>query len=175
MNPPAIIYESELRFVEECIKASPDIETGGQLFGYWTTAGDPVVLYAIGPGPNANHQVTFFQQDVPYLLATGRELVEKYGLRHIGEWHSHHHLGLPHPSGHDAETIASTLREKKIARFLLCIGSFEAAGAIAFNPFGFVFSEDNEYCPLAWDVKSGMSPFRMRIESDIKGKEMVTP
>lgn len=175
MNPPAIIYESELRFVEECIKASPDIETGGQLFGYWTTAGDPVVLYAIGPGPNANHQVTFFQQDVPYLLATGRELVEKYGLRHIGEWHSHHHLGLPHPSGHDSETVASTLREKKIARFLLCIGSFGAAEEIAFNPFGFVFSEDNEYCPLAWDVKAGMSPFRMRIESDAKGKEMVTP
>ena len=53
----AIIYSSEISFIGRCILDSPNIETGGQLFGFWTASGNPVVVYAIGPGPKANHQV----------------------------------------------------------------------------------------------------------------------
>ncbi len=65
----AIIYRSELDFVSRCILDRTHIETGGQLFGFWTGKGIPVVLFAIGPGPRANHQVTFFNQDVQYLVS----------------------------------------------------------------------------------------------------------
>ncbi|MBP5477171.1 MAG: Mov34/MPN/PAD-1 family protein, partial [Paludibacteraceae bacterium] len=102
----AIIYRSELEFVSRCILDYPNIETGGQMFGYWTDDGTPVVLYTIGPGPRANHERSFFNQDVAYLESVGNMLIQKYGLQHIGEWHSHHKLGLAHPSGHDAASMA---------------------------------------------------------------------
>ena len=101
----AIIYRSEMDYISRCIHDYPNIETGGQLFGFITEAGAPVVCYAIGPGPNANHQSTFFNQDTEYLQNTYNKLNRRYGLRYIGEWHSHHQLGLAKPSGHDASTI----------------------------------------------------------------------
>ena len=77
----AIIYRSEIDFISRCILDYLDIETGGQLFGFWTAGGIPVVLYAIGPGANANHQVSFFNQDIGYLEQVGRKLFDKYGLK----------------------------------------------------------------------------------------------
>lgn len=119
----AIIFRSELAFICKHILEYPDIETGGELFGYWTSEGVPVILYAIGAGPMANHQVAFFNQDKEFLLSEGTMLKERFGLQHIGEWHSHHKLGLAHPSRHDADTMISTIREMNLGRFLLCIGN----------------------------------------------------
>ena len=51
--PAALIYQGELDYLSRCILDRPSIETGGELFGYWTASGVPVVLYAIGPGPRA--------------------------------------------------------------------------------------------------------------------------
>ena len=42
-----IIYRSELDFVSRCILDCPNIETGGELFGFWTAGGIPVVLFAL--------------------------------------------------------------------------------------------------------------------------------
>ena len=100
-----LIYKSELEYISRCILDYTNIETGGQLFGYWTSDGVPVVLYVIGPGPHANHQGAFFNQDINYLEMIGGILTRDFGLQHMGEWHSHHQLGLARPSGHDAFTI----------------------------------------------------------------------
>ena len=35
----AIIYRSEIDYISRCILDYPNIETGGQLFGYWTALG----------------------------------------------------------------------------------------------------------------------------------------
>ena len=119
----AIIYRSEMDYISRCIHDYPNIETGGQLFGYLTENGSPVVCYAIGPGMNANHQSAFFNQDTEYLQSTYNELNRRYGLRYIGEWHSHHQLGLAKPSGHDASTIVHGIRRSNFRHFLLCIGN----------------------------------------------------
>lgn len=161
----AMIYQSELDFVSRCILDFPDIETGGQLFGYWTASGVPVVLFAIGPGPRANHQVAFFNQDIEYLTAVGSMLVERYGLQHIGEWHSHHRLGLAHPSGHDAATMVNCIRRQNLGRFLLCIGNCTDSCS-SFNAFNFAQSAGADYLHAAWDVKDGQSPFRAAIDAD---------
>ena len=161
----AMIYQSELDFVSRCILDYPHIETGGQLFGYWTATGVPVVLFAIGPGPQANHQVTFFNQDVEYLTKVGSMLVERYGLQHIGEWHSHHQLGLAHPSGHDAATMVNCIRRQNLGRFLLCIGNCTESTS-TLNAFNFTQSAESDYLHAAWDVKDGVSPFRAAIEKD---------
>lgn len=161
----AMIYQSELDFVSRCILDFPRIETGGQLFGYWTASGVPVVLFAIGPGPRANHQVAFFNQDVEYLTKVGSMLVERYGLQHIGEWHSHHQLGLAHPSGHDAATMVNCIRRQNLGRFLLCIGNCTET-TTSFNAYNFTQDAESDYLHAAWDVKEGISPFRAMIEKD---------
>lgn len=162
-----LVYQSELDYLSRCILDYPHIETGGQLFGYWTSAGVPVVLYAIGPGDNANHQPTFFNQDLDYLETVGGILVYEFGLQHIGEWHSHHQLGLAHPSGHDAHTIYDNMLRHNLRWFLLCIGNCTNTTSTV-NAFNFI-----ESCPRyqesQWEVLPMESPFRRLIDRRLKG------
>ena len=152
----AIIFKSELAFICKHILEYPDIETGGELFGYWTSEGAPVILYAIGAGPKANHQVTFFNQDKGYLLSEGKILKERYGLQHIGEWHSHHKLGLARPSRHDAHTMISTIQEMHLGRFLLCIGNCTDSTS-CLNCF---MCEEDGYKLWGWELINQSSPIR---------------
>lgn len=158
-----LIFRSEMDYISRCILDYPNIETGGQLFGYWTSDGIPVVMYAIGPGPRANHQSTFFNQDVNYLLEVGNALRNRYGLQHIGEWHSHHRLGLAHPSGHDARTMVSTIREKNLGRFLLCIGNCDDRGS-SLNPF---MCDTTACSPSSWNIIESDSPVRNIADSGL--------
>lgn len=162
----AYIYRSELDYISRCILDYKNIETGGQLFGYWTSEGSPVVVYAIGPGRNANHQVAFFNQDMDYLVTIGTILVRHYGLHHIGEWHSHHQLGLAHPSGHDASTMADTIRNKNLGRFLLCIGNCTEKES-ALNPFNFVQEYGYNYVKAQWRVYDIESPYRNLVDLEL--------
>lgn len=159
----ALIYKSELAFLGRCILDSPNIETGGQLFGYWTASGTPVVAYALGPGPRANHQVPFFNQDVEYLESVGKALISRFGLMHIGEWHSHHQLGLDCPSGHDANTMQHSIDRLHLSRFLLCIGNCRGS-QFSIKPYVF-FENQTEYSSAEWEIKDDHSPFRDQIDA----------
>lgn len=162
----AYIYQSEISFIGKCILDYPNIETGGQLFGYWTASGAPVVVYAIGPGPNANHQVAFFNQDVNYLERVGKMLVSQFGLMHIGEWHSHHRLGLDHPSGHDANTMQSTIDRRHLNRFLLCIGNCRS-NQFSIKPYNFLEGHSS-FVNSNWVIKGEESPLRSLIDSQLE-------
>ncbi len=164
--PLAIIYRSEFDYISRCILDYPDIETGGQLFGFWTGTGIPVVLYAIGPGRDANHQVTFFNQDVDYLKRVGQQLIDTYALQHIGEWHSHHQLGLAHPSGHDASTMINSIRDVGLRRFLLCIGNCTRS-ASTLNAFNFHEEDLRNYVQAAWIINEMESPFRPPVDRQL--------
>lgn len=165
----ALIYKSELAFLGRCILDSPNIETGGQLFGYWTASGTPVVAYALGPGPKANHQVAFFNQDVEYLERVGKALVSRFGLMHIGEWHSHHQLGLDCPSGHDANTMQHSIDRLHLSRFLLCIGNCRAS-QFSIKPYVF-FEGQTEYSSAEWEIKDDHSPFRDQIDAYLRNMQ----
>lgn len=156
----AIIYRSEMDYISRCILDSPNIETGGQLFGFVTEYGAPVVCYAIGPGPRANHQVAFFNQDTEYLQNAYDELNRKYGLRYIGEWHSHHKLGLAKPSGHDASTVVRGIQRSNYRHFLLCIGNCDNYGHSTLNAFTFHLHDPFNYCHAPWDIIEMESPYR---------------
>ena len=162
----AFIYKEELDYISRCIHDYPDIETGGQLFGYLNEKGEAVVCYAIGPGPNANHQVTFFNQDENYLEKIYNCLHEKYALQYIGEWHSHHRLGLSKPSGHDASTIIHGITKQGIRHFLLCIGNIEG-GYSTFNAFAFL-NGCTGYNQVPWKIIGERGPYRERIDADLK-------
>ena len=163
----AYIYKSEMEYISRWILDYKDIETGGQLFGYWTAGGSPVVVYAIGPGEKANHQVAFFNQDIDYLTSVGNLLVRHYGLHHIGEWHSHHKLGLAKPSGHDASTMVETIRQKNLNKFLLCIGNCTDKES-SFNPFNFTQDCGYDYVESEWLMYDIESPYRRIIDNDLK-------
>jgi len=155
------IYQSELDYISRCILDYPNIETGGQLFGLWMSDGTPVVCYAIGPGPNANHQPTFFNQDIAYLERFGQTIIDRLGLQHIGEWHSHHQIGLAHPSGHDASTMYNNIKGR--GSFLLCIGNCDSRGTSMLNAFA--FNENiRDYKKIPWDIIDNVSPYRTQID-----------
>ncbi len=158
-SPLAIIYRSELDYISRCVLDYPNIETGGQLFGFWTSQGAPVVLYVIGPGRNANHQQSFFNQDIGYLDTIGNELLNRYALQHIGEWHSHHQLALSRPSGHDAQTMFHGLQSIPQRHLLLCICN-QDRGRSTINPYTFHENDLRHYADAMWLIKELESPFR---------------
>lgn len=167
VSDAVVVFQSELDYLSRCILDYPDIETGGQLFGYWTSTGVPVVLYAIGPGPMANHQHAFFNQDIDYLETIGGFLTREFGLQHIGEWHSHHRLGLSHPSKHDARTVSVNMQRHQLPRFLLCIGNVTRNGS-SINAFNFI-NTTRHYQRSKWEVMAIDSPFRKIIDQRLDG------
>lgn len=164
--PTAIIYQSELDYISRCILDYTDIETGGQLFGFWTATGVPVVLYVIGPGRSAQHHPTSFIQDQNYLQLVGNELHKRFRLQHIGEWHSHHQLGLAHPSGGDVNTMQYGVGKPGFPRLLLCIGNCSRTQTTV-NPFNFHENTPREYSQAVWDIVNLDSPFRKQVDKEL--------
>ena len=80
-------------------------ETGGAIYGLWTHRGEPVVLLATEAGPGATREAAHFAQDAVYLTAVNRELWRRYGIQYIGNWHCHHFMRMPGPSGGDVEQV----------------------------------------------------------------------
>lgn len=164
----AIIYQSELDYISRCILDYPNIETGGQLFGFWTSTGVPIVCYVIGPGRRAQHNQTSFVQEQDYLQRIGKELYTRYRLQHVGEWHSHHQLGLAHPSGGDVNTMQYGVGKPGFPRLLLCIGNCTRTHTIV-NAFNFHENQPRDYVHAAWDIVNSPSPYRAIVDADLQG------
>lgn len=99
------IYESELCAIAHEASIYPECETGGDLFGLWTADRNPVVFLATGPGEKAIHQETHYQMDIEYERDCQTILMEQFGIHYLGDWHSHHKLGIYEPSIQDKNRI----------------------------------------------------------------------
>lgn len=157
------IFEGEyVRLCKETILYGDyGLETGGQFFGYTSWEGTPVVAYVLGPGPHAQHSPAFFRQDESYLVQEGNRLIHIGKLTQIGEWHSHHRLGLSTPSGHDAQSMMRTIRlNHKMHRYLLSIATCNDT-TVAATPF--MFNADG-YETWRWEIIPGESPIRKLLE-----------
>ena len=119
------MYESELKFLKWLVMQKPYIETGGDLFGLWQDKDTAVVQFILGPGQNCSRTTTSFHQDVEYLANGGQYLTTHEGLCNIGEWHSHHSIGLRGPSGGDKDTVWKNLRSVSGGQFLLFIANIQ--------------------------------------------------
>lgn len=166
----ALIYKSELDYISRCVLDYPNIETGGDLFGFWTHSGYPVIQYVIGPGPNANHQSTFFNQDGNYLSEIGNKLRETHGLQHIGEWHSHHQLGLAEPSGHDISTVCKAIARYNLSNFFLVITNVRDNSS-SVNGFMFNSQKGRDFDYAGWVILESHSPIRQ--DFDLKYQDLV--
>jgi hypothetical protein len=118
-----LIYKGELNRIAGWVEEYPDMETGGQLFGFWTESGFPMIQVVLGPGAKSKHTPVSFHQHGEYLKETGEYLNRQYGLQHIGEWHSHHSLSLNTPSDGDSRTMWQALARRNLSRSLLCIAN----------------------------------------------------
>lgn len=166
-SPKAIIYKSELDFISRCILDYPNIETGGELFGFWTQLGTPIVMYAVGPGPRAIHNQTSFIQDPNYVDNIEVEICNRTGLQHIGQWHSHHQLSLAQPSGGDVASMQRGVGLPGFPRMLLCIGNCTNTHSTV-NAFNFHENTPGRYSEAFWDVINIDSPFRSVIDGLFK-------
>lgn len=158
-----LIYADELiRLLIETLRFGVlGLETGGQFFGHASGEGVVIIDYVAGPGPAAEHSPAFFRQDISYLEQIGNKLLSLMPLLHLGEWHSHHHLGLPVPSAHDAQSMFYTLqRNREMQHYLLCIATCEGPKAQAIP---YMFNRDG-YEALTWDIIPGESPVRKMLE-----------
>ena len=162
----AIISRTEMDYISRCILDYPDRETGGQLWGFVREDGTPVVCLASGPGPEARHNQTSFFQDADNFHSIDDVASGKYSLEHIGEWHSHHRLGLRQPSSGDDATMSGALAKTGREQMLVCIGNINDDYSTSLNVFLFTAEGHSKIC---WDVRDNGSPMGDAIRRELPG------
>lgn len=168
------MFQEDLEMMSKLVLRYPNVETGGDLFGLWTSEGDAVLHIVLGPGKDCSRTDVSFNQDIPYLQRNGELLTNKYMLGHIGEWHSHHQLHLFHPSQGDSSTVIRHY-PRGTSGFLLIIANIRGPDHVMFSPYLYTEESRSTY------TKSGdVIPLRnenafkktKEIENSIKqGKE----
>ncbi len=114
------------------------------------------------------------------MIRAGEVLRKRHGLQHIGEWHSHHQLGLAVPSSGDERTVFRALDRYEFPNFLLCITNLREQKSWAkqqyeVNVGGFLFTRHRSlYQTGAWVVLPGESPIRESVESDRDDRRLVS-
>jgi len=120
-----LVYESELRWISLESLTRGAVETGGELYGLNTHAGTPVILLATPPGSGAMHRREFFEQDIAFFRKVNSNLWNCFGLQFLGNWHSHHVIGLARSSSRDIDSIASMMRGNSLPSFVQIIITHE--------------------------------------------------
>lgn len=160
-DTPLLIFQSELAAIEAETLEWPDRETGGELFGYFTYAGWPVVHRVINANATARRGSATFHPDANQIAQKGRELIDDYALQHLGQWHSHHRFSLTHPSGVDRTTVAEALRTYGLGAFVQVIANIRSChGSDAAMAHAYFYrSQKPDQCePMPWLVLPGTSP-----------------
>lgn len=161
-----LIYENELSIMARFVSDYPNIETGGDLFGFWTHSGSPVIEYVLGAGKTAEHQTAAFYQEASFLKTAGAALRDLHGLQHIGTWHSHHKIGLTEPSRGDSNTMQRALDKNRFNAWLLTICNFaDNSDRVEMRGYLYHAGEAGAHQQLTWLVLPGSSPVRTAMES----------
>ena len=124
----AYVYENDYEEIQNLVQFYPNIETGGDLFGLWKDERTVIIQQFIGPGKHCKRTPTSFHQDIEYLHKVGSLITTEEGLCNVGEWHSHHQIGMPEPSGADRRTVFSNMPHLGLERFVLFIATIEGKG-----------------------------------------------
>ena len=138
------MFKEDCQMMENLVLEYPHLETGGDLFGLWTSNGDAVLHVVLGPGRNCERTGASFHQDIPYLKRNGELLTQDYMLCHIGEWHSHHQLRLFEPSGGDSSTVIRNY-PRGTRGFLLIIANILSPREVRLSPYLYTEKSRNGY------------------------------
>ena len=153
------IYNNDYQSLCTEVYKHQNIETGGNLFGLWTTSGSSVIHVLLGPGKDCRRTSTSFHQDIKYMERVGRFVNTNYMLCHIGEWHSHHRLSLSKPSVGDEQTIQRNFPQG-MDKFLVVIANIvgRQGDQITLSPYFFT-DNGRRYKKAEWEVLPTDSPF----------------
>ena len=133
------------------------IETGGNLFGLWTTSGSAVIQVVLGPGKNCRRTETSFHQDIEYMNRVGRFVKDNYMFCHIGEWCSQHSLSLNKPSSGDEQTIRRSFPQG-VTKFLVIFANIRNTDTIVLSPYFFT-DEGRRYEKAEYVLLNSNGPF----------------
>ena len=177
--------EGERDQIEQWVKQYRDIETGGDLFGAWIDDRTAVVQFVLGPGERCRRTSVSFFQDIDYLSHAGSYLTQKHGLCNIGQWHSHHRLGITRPSGGDENTVWGNMPNLGLDRYIVIIATINESfwnGELTVNINPYLFEIKNGcrsgVIPGSFSFLERNSPFRMDkgIQNEVKeGAEKTNP
>ena len=145
------INEGEKYQIEEWVKRHPNIETGGDLFGAWIDDRNAVVQFVLGPGEGCRRTSVSFYQDIDYLREAGSYLTKNHGLCNIGQWHSHHTLGLTRPSGGDENTVWGNMPNLGLDRYIVFIATIRYNSGYYYNDKGVTVNIN----PYLFEIKNG--------------------
>ena len=171
-NFNVMIYEEDYKELCAWVLKKPNIETGGDLFGLWADKHTAVIQLVLGPGKQCSRTTTSFYQDIDYLRRVGSYLTHNEGVCHIGEWHSHHQLGLARPSGGDENTVWNNMPTYNLKRFVIFIANIQSSKkSYNVNVGCFLFEIDDEGKHM--DVLPGNFTILQK-NSPLSGKREVT-
>ena len=174
-----VIYANEYRQICAWVLQHGYLETGGDLFGLWKDDNTAVVQLVLGPGKNCQRASASFYQDVDYLEKAGSQLIKKEGVCHIGEWHSHHKIGLKQPSGGDKGTVWRNMPKYGLNRFVLFIANIEMQVNSAASVGCFLFErgtadQSQRVTQGQFHLLPQESPLREKFQKDLKeGSETI--
>ena len=155
------IYQEDLYFIEKLTQISPNIETGGDLFGHFkfhnldnsisTSACD--IEKVIGPGKLATKKTYSFKQSTLYLR---KHLLLKcfFGnLEYIGIWHSHHTSGVTELSPADIASTKRYMRKYHYDHFISVLSYYDMLlSKIIVKPYLFTTDELLEYFESEYSI-----------------------
>ena len=165
-----VIYEEDYKELCAWVLRKPHIQTGGDLFGLWANKYGAVIQLVLGPGKGCRRTSTSFYQDVDYLEKDRMHLTQKEGICYIGEWRSHHQLGLARPSGEDENTVWNNMPTYNLTRFVIFIANINHSGqSYSVNVGCFLFEIDSNgkqlpVLPGKFQILNQESPFSGKFE-----------
>ena len=174
-----VIYANEYRQICAWVLQHGFLETGGDLFGLWKDDHTAVIQLVLGPGKNCQRAYASFYQDVDYLEKAGSQLIEKEGVCHIGEWLSHHKIGLKQPSGGDRGAVWRNIPTYGLNRFVLFIANIETQDNSAASVGCFLFErgtadQSQRMTQGQFHLLPNESPLREKFQTDLKeGSETI--
>ena len=174
-----VIYANEYRQICAWVLQHGYLETGGDLFGLWKDDHTAVIQLVLGPGKNCRRASASFYQDVHYLEKAGSQLIKQEGVCHIGEWHSHHKIGLKQPKGGDKGTVWRNMPTYGLNRFVLFIANIETQFNSAASVGCFLFErgtadQSQRMTQGQFHLLPNESPLREKFQTDLKeGSETI--
>ena len=174
-----VIYANEYRQICAWVLQHGYLETGGDLFGLWKDDHTAVIQLVLGPGKNCRRASASFYQDVHYLEKAGSQLIKQEGVCHIGEWHSHHKIGLKQPKGGDRGTVWRNMPTYGLNRFVLFIANIETQFNSAASVGCFLFErgtvdQSQRMTQGQFHLLPNESPLREKLQTDLKeGSETI--
>ena len=174
-----VIYANEYRQICAWVLQHGYLETGGDLFGLWKDDHTAVIQLVLGPGKNCRRASASFYQDVHYLEKAGSQLIKQEGVCHIGEWHSHHKIGLKQPKGGDKGTVWRNMPTYGLNRFVLFIANIETKFNSAASVGCFLFErgtadQSQRMTQGQFHLLPNESPLREKLQTDLKeGSETI--